>query len=88
MAGFTVDRVERLEESPYDPGADQAWWEADVRTDEDGPLTVKLWTTSTDEHAFQGDPEERVREELERLSRLYELDILYALSPIQLRPEN
>jgi len=83
-----VVSIEQLEEPPREPDADKAWWEIVIASDE-GQHTIYAWVTGTAEIRLPEDADERdqwVRGELEKLAALYrEIDVLYALQPLELR---
>ncbi len=85
MSRFTVTALRRLDVSPYEPSEDRQYWEADVMTDDDGPLTVRVYVTGSALVQLPSPPEDWVEAEVEKLADLYELDDIYAMSPIALR---
>ncbi len=83
MGNPYISHVERLDRSPYDPGEDRTYWRANV----DG-LDLHLWVTGTDSVRVPSDDESWIRSEIERLVKeLDDVETLYAMSPIQLRPD-
>jgi len=77
-----IPGVERLDRSPYDPGEDRTYWRASVEGRD-----VHLWVTGTDSVRVPDDEDQWIRSEIERLVAEYDdIDTVYALSPIQLRP--
>jgi hypothetical protein len=83
-----VVSVEKLDDPPREPDADETWWEAVIASDK-GQHTIHAWATGTAEIRLPEDPVERDecgRGEIEKLANLHrQIDVVYALHPIELR---